>query len=122
MRTSQWFILAVVAGIFAGPPSVVHAQQPSREVALDVRPFSADVSIAWERSPGHLWGFLVGGGPEEFSTTFVPEVDATDSESVTLEQMVRLGPFYRFESGERLGVDVGASVSRSAVCVERAGH
>jgi hypothetical protein len=42
-------------------------------------------------------------------------VDDTSSEYVTLEQVVRAGPFYRYESGDRFGVDVGLRVALGGV-------
>jgi len=113
--TRTWFILTAAAGLCAGGPLQAQAQERSREIALDARPFSADLSIAWGSSPGHMWGFLMGGGPDEFSKTFVPEVDDTTSDFVTLEQVVRMGPFYRYESGGRFGADVGLRVALGGV-------
>jgi hypothetical protein len=108
-------LLLLCAALSAGWAAPGHAQETGREVTLDVRPFSADVSIAWGSSPHHLWGFLIGGGPDEFNRTFVPRVDDTDSETVDLEQIVRMGPFYRYESGGRLGGDVGLRVALGGV-------
>lgn len=115
MHNRTWYILIAAVGVFVGWPFQAHAQERTREVALDVRPFSADLSIAWGSSTNHLWGFLIGGGPDEINKTFVPEVDDTSSEYVTLEQIVRMGPFYRYESGDRLGVDVGVRVALGGV-------
>lgn len=108
-------LLLASATLSAGWAPEGLAQEPGREVTLDVRPYSADVSIAWGSSPRHLWGFLVGGGPDKFNRTFVPKVDDTDSEYVDLEQIVRMGPFYRYESGGRLGGDVGLRVALGGV-------
>jgi hypothetical protein len=110
-----WAILTATVGLLAGLPFQTLAQDRSREVALDLRPFSADLSIAWESSTGHLWGLLVGGGPDEFNKTFVPEVDDTDPDYVTLEQIIRVGPFYRYERGGRLSVDVGLRAALGGV-------
>jgi hypothetical protein len=91
------------------------AAQDRRELTLDVRPFSADIGMAWPIGAGHLWGFSVGGGPDEFNRTFVPEVTDTSSYYVTLEQIVRLGPFYRYESGGRYSIDLGLRVALGGV-------
>jgi hypothetical protein len=95
--------------------SPLQAQTASRELTLDVRPWSVDAAVAWRAAPGHLWGFSLGGGPDELNRTFRPEVTETSSEYVTLEQIVRLGPFYRYEHDGRLSADVGLRVALGGV-------
>lgn len=94
----------MLAVIFAMPAT---ALAQGRELTLDLRPWSFDAGVAFPLSAGHLLGFSVGGGPDDFNKTFSPEVVDTISEFVTLEQIVRAGTFYRYESGRRFSVDLG---------------
>ncbi len=95
-RRALLLITAAVA-IF---PMIVRAQAPSRELTLDVRPFSADLGVAWRKSGPHMFGFTVGGSAgDKLHQTFRPMVEDTSSEFVTLEQIVRAGPVYRYETG-----------------------
>jgi hypothetical protein len=96
-------------------PTAVQAQGGGRELTLDVRPWSVDAAVAWRSSPGHLWGFSVGGGADDFNRTFRPEVVATSSEYVTLEQIIRAGPFYRYEHNSRFSADLGLRVGLGGV-------
>jgi hypothetical protein len=110
MRT---MLAATVALLAATAPLDVHGQ--ARELTLDIRPWSADVALAWRVAPGHLLGFSAGGGADDFNRTFRPEVVDTISDYVTLEQIVRLGPFYRYEHDGRLSADVGLRVALGGV-------
>lgn len=89
--------------------------QARRELTLDVRPFSADVSIAWPVTTGHLLGLTAGGGPDELNHTFTPEPTVTTDEFITLEQIVRVGSFYRYESGRGYSLDVGLRAALGGV-------
>lgn len=106
---------AAAAVLLLLAPTLLHGQRRARELTLDLRPFSADVGVAWPLAPRHLIGFSVGGGPDEFNHTFVPEVVDTISEFVTLEQIVRAGSFYRYESGRRVSMDAGLRVALGGV-------
>jgi hypothetical protein len=108
MRTFLLVLLAV-----AGAAEV--RAQSARELTLDVRPWSADVALAWRVAPGHLWGISVGGGADHFSRTLVPDVSPTDPHFVRLEQVVRLGPFYRWERADRLSADIGLRAALGGV-------
>lgn len=103
------------AAVLVAAAADAHAQAPAREFTLDVRPWSVDTAVAWRFSSAHLWGFAIGGGPDDFNHTFAPHVSTTSSEFVTLEQAVRLGPFYRYENGERLSVDVSLRLALGGV-------
>jgi hypothetical protein len=96
-------------------PAALQAQSGRREVTLDVRPWSVDAALAWRSAPGHLWGFSVGGGADDFNRTFRPEVVETSSEYVTLEQIIRAGPFYRYERDGRFSADIGLRVGLGGV-------
>jgi hypothetical protein len=95
--------------------SGLHAQPATRELTLDIRPWSADAAIAFRAAPGHLWGIAIGGGADDLNRTFRPDVDPTSAEYVTLEQVVRMGPFYRYEQRGRLSADVGLRVALGGV-------
>jgi hypothetical protein len=109
-------ILVVFAALSAslGDAGLVQAQA-ARELTLDVRPWSADVGIAWRIGGAHLAGFTAGGGADDLNRTFVPDVRPTDPAYVTLEQIVRLGPFYRYDQGGRVSVDVGLRAALGGV-------
>jgi hypothetical protein len=99
--------IMMVAALALLGASAAHAQTAARELTLDVRPWSFDAAMAWRVSPGHLLGISLGGGADDLNRTFVPRATATDSEFVTLEQIVRFGPFYRYERDGRVSVDLG---------------
>jgi hypothetical protein len=115
-RTVAVLALAVlVLAVLLGVPAPLRAQSGQREATLDVRPWSVDAAIAWRSAPGHLWGFSVGGGADDFTRTFRPEVVDTSSEYVTLEQIIRMGPFYRYEHDGRFSADIGLRVGIGGV-------
>jgi hypothetical protein len=111
----KMIVLLVLCVAVLPVPTALQAQSDRRELTLDVRPWSVDAAMAWRISPGHLWGISVGGGPDDFNRTFRPEVVETSSEYVTLEQIIRAGPFYRYEHNGRLSADIGLRVGIGGV-------
>jgi hypothetical protein len=108
MRTRTTLIrMLLVTGTVSIFPAPALSQAPSREATLDLRPFSADLGMAWRTSGPHMLGFTVGASAgDELNRTFRPEIVDTVSAFVTLEQIVRAGAVYRYESGHRMNADV----------------
>jgi hypothetical protein len=71
--------IGLLAALTLLASTAVQAQTAPRELTLDVRPWSVDAAVAWRAGPGHLWGFAVGGGADDFNRTFRPEVADTSS-------------------------------------------
>jgi hypothetical protein len=105
----------VLAALTLLLPPAVQAQTAPRELTLDLRPWSVDAAVALRAAPRHLYGFSVGGGADDFNRTFRPRVVEESSEYVTLEQVIRVGPFYRYEHDGRLSADVGLRIALGGV-------
>jgi hypothetical protein len=84
-------------------PVVCHAQ--GTELALDFRPFSGVLSIAWPTGSSFSAGLALGGGIDELDRTLHPD---TDSQTfTTLLQLAHVGAFVRKSVSSHIDADLG---------------
>ena len=82
--------------------------QAQREFALDFRPFSGSLSLAWQTSPNLYAGLGLGGGIDfsPFHRTLTPDPD--DEDFHDLEQFAHAIAFLRLKPTQNWDLDVGA--------------
>ena len=87
-------------------PVMANAQTAAREFTVDLRPFSATLSLAWRAAPATYLGIGLGGGIDEFDRTLSPDPESRDF--TTLEQLLHVNAFVRQKPSAKLDLDLGA--------------
>src|SRR5262245_16174327 len=79
-----------------------------REFALDFRPFSGPLSLAWQTTPNLYAGLGLGAGIDfsPFHRTLEPDPD--DEDFHDLEQIAHAIGFLRFKPSRNWDLDLGA--------------
>jgi hypothetical protein len=95
----KWFAL-----VFLLLTIPVPCRAQGTELALDFRPFSGVLSIAWPTGSLVSAGLAIGGGIDELDRTLQPDTDA--EEFSPLLQLVHAGVFAR-KSSRRVDIDLG---------------
>lgn len=107
--------LVVLAALLLVAAPVAAQTGASREMTLDLRPWSAELALAWGGSDGNLFGFSVGlGANSDLNWTARPDVG--DREDLhELEQILMVGPLFRHRAGRGIDLDIGLRFALASV-------